>query len=54
MLENFKYFQIKNLKIIHGGNHANSQGIPADNLKKSTDSIITLQDHGDNLGVPPK
>jgi len=52
MLENFKKFKIKNSKVIYGGLHANSQGIPADNLKKSMFTNV-FGDLGDNSGIPP-
>ncbi|GAA4276473.1 hypothetical protein [Aquimarina mytili] len=51
MLEKFKSFEIKNTKVIHGGTHAASQGIPADNL--SVLNINISRDHGNNDGIPP-
>ncbi len=53
MLERFKQFEIKNTKVIYGGVHAFSQGIPADNLKGSNSIFNIYRDHGDNDGIPP-
>ncbi len=58
MLKSFNDFQIKNPKVICGGNgsnrdHGDDDGIPPDDAWRSTFNIGILMDHGDNGGIPP-